>query len=72
VLKKCKLCQNNLNANSVYIVIMPMLGSSSFLASDLMASRVDLAHVFRLAATLCECGSVVTTSAEVCEGVDVG
>ena len=49
-----------------------VLGSPSFLASDLMASRVDLVHVFRLAATLCECGSVTATSAKVCEGVDVG
>jgi hypothetical protein len=44
-----------------------VLGSPSFLASDLMVSGVDLAPVFRLAATLCECGSV-----EMCEGVDVG
>jgi hypothetical protein len=49
-----------------------MLGSLSFLASDLMASRVDLAPVFWLAATLCERGSVAAMSAEVCEGVDVG
>ncbi|CAM6028046.1 unnamed protein product [Sphagnum balticum] len=49
-----------------------VLGSPSFSASDLMASRVDLAHVFRLTAMLCEHGSVITTSAEVCEGVDVG
>jgi hypothetical protein len=48
-----------------------MLGSPSFLASDLMASRVDLALVFGLATTLCERGSVVATSAKVCEGVDV-
>jgi hypothetical protein len=37
-----------------------------------MASRVDLAPVFQLAATLCECGSVDATSAEVYEGVDMG
>jgi hypothetical protein len=49
-----------------------VLGSPSFSASDLMASRVNLVLVFRLAATLCECGSVVATSVEVCEGVDVG
>ncbi len=53
-------------------MVTSMLGSSSFLASDLMVSGVDLALVFRLAATLCERGSVVVTSVEVCEGVDVG
>jgi hypothetical protein len=49
-----------------------MLGSPSFLASDLMASGVDLAPIFRLTTTLCEHGSVATTSVEVCEGVHVG
>jgi len=49
-----------------------MLGSPTFLANDLMASGVDLIRVFQLASTLCERGSVVDTSAEVCEGVDVG
>jgi hypothetical protein len=49
-----------------------VLGSPSFSASDLMASGVDLAHVSWLAATLCERGNVATTSAKVCEGVDVG
>jgi hypothetical protein len=49
-----------------------VLGSPSFSANDLMASGVHLAPVFWLAATLCEHGSVATTSAEVCEGVDVG
>jgi hypothetical protein len=48
-----------------------MLGSPSFSANDLMASRVDLALVFGLATTLCERGSVAATSVEVCEGVDV-
>jgi hypothetical protein len=49
-----------------------MLGSPSFSASDLMASGVDLAPVFRLTSTLCEHASVVATSVKVCEGVDVG
>jgi len=49
-----------------------LLGSPSLLTNDLMASRVDLACVFWLAATLCECGSVAATSAKVCEGVYVG
>jgi hypothetical protein len=48
------------------------LGSPSFLANDLMALGIDLARVFQLIAKLCECGSVAATSAEVCEGVDVG
>ncbi|CAK9237202.1 unnamed protein product [Sphagnum troendelagicum] len=41
-----------------------MLGSPSFLASDLMASGVDLARVFREVATLCERGSVIAMSVE--------
>jgi hypothetical protein len=49
-----------------------MLGSPSFLANDLMVSRVDLTPVFCHVATLCEHGNVAATSAEVCEGVDVG
>jgi len=49
-----------------------VLGSPTFSINDLMASGVDLTRVFRLAATLCERGSVVATSVEVCEGVDVG
>jgi hypothetical protein len=49
-----------------------LLGSPSLLANDLMASRVDLACLFWLTATLCECGSVATMSVEVCEGVYVG
>jgi hypothetical protein len=49
-----------------------MLGSPTFSANDLMVSGIDLACVFRLIATLCERGSVVATSAKVCEGVDVG
>jgi hypothetical protein len=48
-----------------------MLGSPSFSANGLMASGVDLAPIFWLATTLCERGNVVTTSAKVCEGVDV-
>ncbi len=49
-----------------------VLGSPTFSANDLMALRIDLICVFRLATTLCERGSVVATNAEVCEGVDVG
>jgi hypothetical protein len=49
-----------------------VLRSPSFSANDLMVLGMDLAHVFWLAATLCERGSVAATSAEVCEGVDVG
>ncbi len=53
-------------------MVISVLGSPTFSANDLTASGVDLTCVFRLAATLCECESVVATSAEVCEGVDVG
>jgi hypothetical protein len=48
------------------------LGSPSFLANDLMASGIDLTPIFWLVTTLCERGNVTATSAEVCEGVDVG
>jgi hypothetical protein len=53
-------------------MVTSVLGSSTFSANDLMALGVALTRVFRLAATLCEHGSVVATSVEVCEGVDVG
>jgi len=53
-------------------MVISVLGSLTFSANDLMTSKVDLTCVFRLAAALCERGSVVATSAEVCEGVDVG
>jgi hypothetical protein len=53
-------------------MVTSMLGSPSFSANDLTASKVDLARVFRLVATLCEHGTVVITNAKVCEGVDVG
>ncbi len=44
----------------------------TFSANDLMALGIDLIRVFGLATTLCERGSVLATSVEVCEGVDVG
>jgi hypothetical protein len=53
-------------------MVISMLGSPAFSASDLMVSRIDLALVFRLVDTLCERGNVAATSVEVCEGVDVG
>jgi hypothetical protein len=53
-------------------MVTSMLGSPSFLASDLMVSGVDLVLLFRLATMLCKHGSVVATSVEVCEGVDMG
>jgi hypothetical protein len=53
-------------------MVTSMLGSPTFSANDLMALGVDITRVFRLTATLCERGSVIATSAEVCEGVDVG
>jgi hypothetical protein len=62
----------DVSSNAVSWMATSMLGSPSFSASDLMALGVDLALVFRLAATLCEHGSVVATSAKVCEGVNVG
>jgi hypothetical protein len=49
-----------------------VLGFPSFSVSDLMVLGVDLVLVFRLTTMLCERGSVVVTSAKVCEGVDVG
>jgi hypothetical protein len=62
----------DVSSSAMSRMVTSMLGSPSFSANDLMASGVDLAHVFRLVATLCERGSVVATSAEVWEGVDVG
>jgi len=62
----------DISSSVVSRMVTSMLGSPTFSANDLMASGVDLTRVFRLVATLCERGSVVATSAEVCEGVDVG
>ncbi len=62
----------DISSSVVSRMVTSVLGSPTFSANDLMASGVDLTGVFRLVATLCERGSVVTTSAEVCEGVDVG
>jgi hypothetical protein len=62
----------DVSSNAVLRMVTSVLGSPSFLASDLMASGVDLIRVFRLATKLCERGSVVAMNAEVCEGVDVG
>ncbi len=67
-----RVVDTDVSMNAVSQMATSVLGSPSFLASDLMVSRVDLTPVFRLATTLCECGSVVATNAEVCEGVDVG
>lgn len=39
-----------------------------FSATELIDFGVDLARIFRSAATLCERGSVTATSAEICEG----
>ncbi len=60
------------SSNAMSWMVTSFLGSLTFSASDLMASGIDLTRVFQLATTLCECRSVVATSAEVCEGVDVG
>jgi hypothetical protein len=67
-----RVVDTDVSSSAVSRMVTLVLGSPSFSASDLMASRVDLARVFRLATTLCECGSVVVTTTEVCEGVDVG
>ncbi len=62
----------DVSSSAVLRMVTSVFRSPSFSASDLMASRIDLALVFRLAATLCERGSVIATNAKVCEGVDVG
>ncbi len=67
-----RVVDTDVSSGAVSWMVTLVLGSPSFSASDLMASRIDLARVFRLAATLCEHGSVVAMSVEVCEGVDVG
>jgi len=55
----------DVSSSVVSRMVTLVLGSLTFSANDLMASGVDLTRVFRLAATLCEHGSVVATSAEV-------
>jgi hypothetical protein len=67
-----RVVDTDVSSNVVLQMATSVLGFPSFLASDLMASRVDLALVFQFVATLCERGSVAVTNAEVCEGVNVG
>jgi hypothetical protein len=62
----------DVSLNAVSRMATSVLGSPSFSASDLMVSGMDLTLVFQLVTTLCEHGSVVVTSVEVCEGVDGG
>jgi len=61
-----RVVDTDVSSSAMSWMATSMLGSPSFSASDLMASKVDLV------ATLCERGSVIATSAEVGEGVDVG
>jgi len=66
-----RVVDTDVSSSAVSRMATLVLGSPSFSANDLMASKVALTPIFHLVATLCECGSVVVTSAEVCEGVDV-
>jgi hypothetical protein len=67
-----RVVDTDVSSNAMSRMVTSVLGSPTFSANDLMASGIDLARVFRLVATLCERGSVVATSVEVCEGVNVG
>ncbi len=67
-----RVVYTNRSSSAVSWMVTLVLGSPTFSASDLMVSGIDLARVFRLAATLCEGGSVAAMNVEVCEGVDVG
>ncbi len=53
-----RVVDTDVSSNVVSRMATLMLGSPSFSANDFMALGVDLAHVFRLATTLCEHGSV--------------
>lgn len=46
-----------------------VMRSQLFLATKLIPFGLDLACVFRVPATLCECGSVTVTRAEIYEGI---
>jgi hypothetical protein len=67
-----RVVNTDVSSSAVSRMATSVLGSPSFSANDLMASRLDLARVFQLTTTLCEHRNVATTSAKVCEGVDVG
>jgi len=67
-----RVVDTDVSSNVLSRMVTSVLGSPTFSANDLMVSGINLTRVFRLRATLCERGSVVATSAEVCEGVDVG
>jgi hypothetical protein len=57
-----RVVDTDISSSVVSRMVILMLGSPTFSVNDLMASGVDLTRVFRLAATLCEHGSVVATS----------
>jgi hypothetical protein len=67
-----RVVDTDISSSVMSRMVTSVLGSPTFSANDLMTSGVDLTRVFRLATALCEHGSVVATSAKVCEGVDVG
>jgi hypothetical protein len=67
-----RVVDTDISSSAMSRMVTSVLGSPSISASDLMALEVDLVRVFRLAATLCERGSVAATNVKVCEGVDVG
>jgi hypothetical protein len=67
-----RVVDTDVSSSAMSRMATSMLGSPSFSNSDLLALGIDLTRVFRLAATLCEHGSVDAMNAEVCEGVDVG
>jgi hypothetical protein len=71
VLTSC-VVDTDVSSSAVLRMATSVLGSPSFSANDLIASGMDLTPIFQLVAMLCERGNVVVTSAEVCEGVDVG
>jgi hypothetical protein len=53
-----RVVDTDVSSSAVLQMATSVLGSPSFSANDLMASRVDLTLVFWLATALCECGSV--------------
>jgi hypothetical protein len=67
-----RVVDTDVTSSAMSWMVTLVLGSPSFSASDLMVSRVELARVFRLTSTLFDHGSVIVTTTEVCEGVNVG
>lgn len=58
-------------SSAVLQMVTSVMRPSLFSATELMVSKIDLAHVFHVKITLCEYRSVTATSVEICNDIVV-